>query len=332
MDAISYAHSVKQEKRIKNFIANPDSTFGIVTLPKTIASGESATIPAGRVAVLPNVQVDGEIIVEAGGEVFIPSGSSYTGTHIESNNAVFDTLKVQGQNVSPFSGFKNLIINGDLRINQRGATSINKTANAYNYDRWYYDGTNFIQFVEDKNVVVSGTYTLSWVGTATATVDGTSVSNGGQVTLTANTQVEVKFNSSDFGFVQLEYGNKKTNFEIRPYQVELLLCQRYYFPYLSIGTDDLILNVGMTGSGNFLTTVQTPVSMRDGAVLTKYGTWSFRQGSTDTALELTSYKKYGNAIRITCTGANRGDGIAGAFWAYNGAPNGFTLNAEIYPI
>lgn len=126
------------------------------------------------------------------------------------------------------NGFKNLIINGCLRVNQRGTVSIDETPNAYNFDRWYFDGANFIQYIEDKNIVLNGTYTLSWVGTATAIVDGNAVVNGGQVTLAANTQCEVKFNSSDFSFAQLEFGNKKTNFEIRPYGMEFALCQRYF--------------------------------------------------------------------------------------------------------
>lgn len=76
MDAISYSHSVKQEKRIKNFISDPDSSSGLLTVPKVIVAGESVTVPAGRVAVLPNTQVDGEITVEAGAEIFVPAGSS----------------------------------------------------------------------------------------------------------------------------------------------------------------------------------------------------------------------------------------------------------------
>ena len=78
MDPISYAHSVKQAKRIKRFIENPDSNSGIVTVPKVIGAGESVTVPAGRIAVLPNIQVDGEIVVEAGAEIFVPSGSVIT--------------------------------------------------------------------------------------------------------------------------------------------------------------------------------------------------------------------------------------------------------------
>lgn len=77
MDAISYSYADKQAKRIKKFIENPDSSSGIVTVPKVIASGETITIPSGRVAVLPNVQVDGVLNLEDGGEVFVPSGSTY---------------------------------------------------------------------------------------------------------------------------------------------------------------------------------------------------------------------------------------------------------------
>lgn len=74
MDAISYSYADKQAKRIKKFINDPDSTSGIVTVPKVIVSGETITIPSGRVAVLPNVQVDGTLSIE--GEVFIPSGAT----------------------------------------------------------------------------------------------------------------------------------------------------------------------------------------------------------------------------------------------------------------
>lgn len=74
MDVISFSEAATANSRIEIINANPDSTSGIVTVPKTIASGETVTIPAGRVAVLPNVQVDGVLNIE--GEVFIPSGAT----------------------------------------------------------------------------------------------------------------------------------------------------------------------------------------------------------------------------------------------------------------
>ena len=75
MDIISFNEASTANGRIESFIENPDSTSGIVTVPSTIASGETITIPAGRVAILPNVQVDGVLNVE--GEVFIPSGATF---------------------------------------------------------------------------------------------------------------------------------------------------------------------------------------------------------------------------------------------------------------
>ena len=78
MDAVSYSLASKQAQRIEKFIENPDSTSGIVTVPKTIASGETITIPSGRVAVLPNVVVDGDLVVEDGGEVFVPAGAGFS--------------------------------------------------------------------------------------------------------------------------------------------------------------------------------------------------------------------------------------------------------------
>lgn len=74
MDVISFSEAATANSRIEIINANPDSSSGIVTVPKTIASGETITIPAGRVAILPNVQLDGVLNVE--GEVFIPSGAT----------------------------------------------------------------------------------------------------------------------------------------------------------------------------------------------------------------------------------------------------------------
>ena len=80
MDAVAYSLASKQAQRIEKFIENPDSTSGIVTVPSTIAAGETITIPAGRMAVLPNTTVNGTLVID--GEVFVPSGSSISTTEI----------------------------------------------------------------------------------------------------------------------------------------------------------------------------------------------------------------------------------------------------------
>lgn len=73
MDIISFNEAATANSRIENFIKNPDSTSGVLTVPKTIAAGETITIPAGRVAILPDLQVDGDLVVD--GDLFIPTGS-----------------------------------------------------------------------------------------------------------------------------------------------------------------------------------------------------------------------------------------------------------------
>ena len=78
MDAVSYAHSAKQAKRIKRFIENPDSNSGVLTQPKVIEAGETVTIKSGRQAILADTVIDGDLVIEAGGEVFVPAGAVIT--------------------------------------------------------------------------------------------------------------------------------------------------------------------------------------------------------------------------------------------------------------
>ena len=160
-------------------------------------------------------------------------------------------IEVQEEQVSPFVGFKNYIINGKKVVNQRGLTS---TDNSYNQDRWYKSGNNWYQGIEgDNNLINDKTYTLSWTGNATAsyyvgtatssTIDSQTfipVENGGSFTLTisAGQNLWIKFESnatgSTFNFVQLEQGSVATPFEQRPYGLELSLCQFYARPIPNI--------------------------------------------------------------------------------------------------
>jgi hypothetical protein len=161
--------------------------------------------------------------------------------------------------------FRNKIINGDFRINQRVYVSGTATigADQYTLDRWRVvtsgqnltfsaSGTGNIvtapaggieQVIESLNIE-GGTYTLSWTGTATGAVNGSAVANGGQVTLPSNTNATIKFSSGTVSLVQLEEGSVVTPFENRPIGTELALCQRYC---LSISQDGI--NSRHIGSG-----------------------------------------------------------------------------------
>lgn len=82
MDVVSYSLAFKQGERIEKFIENPDSTSGLISLPKKIDVDESITIPKGRVVVHPNLKIEGTLTIENDGELFVPFGGSITLTSI----------------------------------------------------------------------------------------------------------------------------------------------------------------------------------------------------------------------------------------------------------
>lgn len=198
---------------------------------------------------------------------FNSSGSTFTGA-----------VNVANLNGGPLAGFRNLLINGNPIINQRGYVSGTATsgANEYTLDRWrVVTSGQSITWTDSENVrtvtapaggveqviegvnILSGTYTLNWTGTATATVDGSSVNKGGAVTLTGGTNATVRFSGGTFALAQLEPGSVATLFERRNYGQELALCQRYFHLGTAYGWGYL------AGTGNTRTaSAYLPVTMR----------------------------------------------------------------------
>ncbi len=189
-----------------------------------------------------------------------------------------DQVRVKNLNGGPLAGTRNLLINGNPIINQRGYVSGTATsgANEYTLDRWrvvtsgqsitWTDSANVRtvtapaggveQVIEGLNIL-SGTYTLSWTGTATATVDGSSVTNGGQVTLTGGTNATVRFSGGTFSLAQFEVGTVATPFERRSYGQELALCQRYYSTLNNVGLVRWIAGGTFGGGLTYFTYSQT---------------------------------------------------------------------------
>ena len=145
------------------------------------------------------------------------------------------------------SGYRNLLINGNPIINQRGYVSGTATtiANQYTLDRWrVVTSGQAISWTDSAGVrtvtapaggveqviesPLGGTHVLNWTGTATATVNGTAVTKGGTVTLTGGASSTVQFTGGTFSLPQLEPGAVATPFERRGYGIDLLLCQRYF--------------------------------------------------------------------------------------------------------
>lgn len=137
--------------------------------------------------------------------------------------------------------YTNLLFNAEFRINQRNAASPTATTNAYNYDRWYYDGTYLYQGVENINLKNS-TFSISWDGSATCsyslntgtsasqnTQTYTSVSNGGQITISSlgSNNLWIRFSSQPL-WAKLEQNTSPTSYIYRDHTSELSLCYRYY--------------------------------------------------------------------------------------------------------
>ncbi|MEN4053777.1 phage tail protein [Sulfurimonas sp. NWX79] len=156
------------------------------------------------------------------------------------------------------TGYKNLLINPNGLINQRGYVSGTATVadNEYTLDRWRVvtsgealtfsttdNVTTFTaplngveQIIENINLI-GGDYILTFNGTATATISQSSdnvtytsvtANTDGSYTLTGGLYTKVTLTNGTFSLPQLEQGKVGTPFEQRTTCLELTLCQRYY--------------------------------------------------------------------------------------------------------
>lgn len=192
---------------------------------------------------------------------------------------------VPGINGGQLAGFRNLLINGNFQINQRGYVSGTNVgaANTYTLDRWRVvtSGQNVTftasgngnqitapaggieQVIESINIG-GGTYVLNWTGTATATVNGTARAKGESFTLSANTNATVRLIGGTASQVQLEPGTVATPFEHRPIGAELALCQRYCYQRSGAGA----YGVGQAlGASTVFAHFEFPVPMRTAPTL-----------------------------------------------------------------
>lgn len=141
------------------------------------------------------------------------------------------------------------IINGNFAVNQRGVSgTVTLAAGAYGHDRWkagssgctYTFATSnnvttititagsLLQVIEGNNLF-SGTYILSWTGSAQGRIGaGSYGASGITATVTGGINLNIEFNAGTLSKVQFNAGATALPFQPRSFAEELALCQRYY--------------------------------------------------------------------------------------------------------
>ena len=163
MDAVSYSHADKQKQRIEKFIEQPDSTSGVVTVPDTIASGESIEIATGRQIVVDHLDVQGTLDIQgtlatvSGGYLSQTTMKTQAIAHTNGTNAMTidssGNVMLGSNYLTPYTGFKNRIINGAMMIDQRNAGAAQNPIVSGNFivDRIKYEGSQAGKFSAQQN-------------------------------------------------------------------------------------------------------------------------------------------------------------------------------------
>ena len=128
-----------------------------------------------------------------------------------------DDVQIASLNTGQLGGFRNVLINGTVTINQRTVTYAAASVGEYWADRWKKTAGGMTQIVEEGNYQPSTQYTLSGNGVTTQ-----------QITSPASGHWTIPDVPATATNIQLEPGPVATPFEHRHIGAELALAQRYY--------------------------------------------------------------------------------------------------------
>lgn len=259
-----------------------------------------------------------------------PSGSGITAVEaagLDANDFVFIGCSIAGaaqktqysELAAAFGGSRrNLLINANPAVNQRVYTSGTNTTtgNQYTLDRWRVitSGQNLafadsagkrtmtapadgVEQVVEGLWLQSGTYVISWEGTAGCTVGGTARTNGEAFSLTGGSNIAVAFGDGTVANPQLEIGEVPTPFDWRPFEMELCRCFRFYQKSYAYATSPGTA----TGTGEIrrLTRASNTTTLA-------YISIEFQGGAMRAAPTITAYASDGTANKWLLNGATLG--------------------------
>ncbi len=277
-----------------------------------------------------NVVVNATNVTEAGAvmdsELTAPASVKGLDQGVATTDSpAFVGLTVNGNNHPSAGAFsnRNILINGNLTVNQRGLSIASVSTGAYGEDRWKKTAGGMTQIIEEVNYLPSTVYTLSGTGVTTQQI--TSPASGDwtlpDIPVTAR-------------LIQLELGDTATPFEHRSYGDELQRCQRYYQKY-SNGSNSASSAVAIgqaTGSGTVVGSIIPPVSFRAKPTISGvgYGVWTAAGSSGGgTSLSIGAGSNT-NHIRVGVSGATLlVAGNASGIQLTSGIGNYIALDAEL---
>ena len=181
-------------------------------------------------------------------------------------------------------GFRNILINGYVNttyeINQRTKQFTSASNGDYFADRWKrVNSNNMTQIIEEGSYNPSTDYCLSGSGLTTQVITSPGSGNWTLPNI-----------SRTASFIQLEAGDRESDFEWKPIGIEYSLCQRYYQKSYSIPSppgnneSDGSLIAMSNSSGTFTANVTFNTLMRRGPTITLYtvlgATSTFSVGAT----------------------------------------------------
>ena len=236
-----------------------------------------------------------------------------------------------------FIADRNAIINGNFSVNQRVVSgTVTLAAGVYGHDRWkagaggctYTFATTagvttltitagtLMQVIEGINLG-SGTYTLSWSGTAQGRIDSGSYGASGITgTAVGGTNQTIEFGTGTVSLVQYEPGSTATAYVRRQYQQEHALCERYY------QIQQLAFANAVSYSAGLTIVIDSPTRVRMRAVPTGKGISNSTESTpvTSGATGITQYPAGTSTRNLSCyfttgAGTNVVQGINAAWEA-----------------
>jgi len=198
---------------------------------------------------------------------------------------------------------RNILINGNLTVNQRNLSIASVATGAYGEDRWKKTAGGMTQIIEELNYLPSTEYTLSGTGITTQ-----------QITSPASGDWTLPDISVTARLIQLEVGDTATPFEHRSYGDELARCNRYYHRYVSSGNNEGIVMAMRYNNGSAYGAYSYPVEMRSAPSFSSSGASTFlylysTSATAPTTLSAGQVSKHSAGIAFGAGSASNGQAV-----------------------